>query len=103
MSWDDIQVDDFGWIGKLALKQKGVIVDISSYSTLRFLFQDPSGTVETKVVAFETDGTDGVLEYTIVDGDIDQIGYWEVRAQILKTNVELTSEAHGFNVAPRPN
>ena len=101
MSWQDIHVDDFGWIGKLTVQQDGSALDISSYSTLQFILTDPDGTAETKTAAFDSDGTDGILKYTIADGDIDAEGNWNVQARILKAGVELTSSEHTFYVAAR--
>lgn len=101
MSWENIQVDDFGWVGKLTLKQDGSARDVSTYTTKQFIFRDPDGTATTKTADFDTDGSDGILKYTTVDGDIDAAGNWKVAARIKKANVELTSEDHGFPVAAR--
>ena len=101
MTWKDIHVDDYGWIGKLTLQQDGAAVDISSYTTKQFVLRDPDGTAATKTADFDSDGTDGVLKYTVATGDIDAAGNWKVAARIKKANVELTSEGHGFNVAAR--
>ena len=101
MSWDNIQVDDFGWVGKLTLKQDGVAVDISSYTTKQYILTDPSETSTTKAVAFDTDGTDGTLAYTTLTGDIDSVGNWHVAARIIKVGSELTSDPHEFRVKAR--
>lgn len=101
MAWDNIHDDDFGWVGKLRIVQDEVAVDISSYTTLRFIFRKPDGTEITKSVAFDTDGTDGYLAYTVEDGLIDTAGRWRVWAQVLKTGVELTSGTVRFDVFSR--
>jgi hypothetical protein len=98
MAYTDIQADDYGWIARLTLQQDGVAVDISSYTTLQLIFRDPSGTQSAKTATFNTDGTDGVLKYTVADGDIDVAGSWRVRARVAKTGVELHSEWHLFTV-----
>ena len=101
MAWEDIHVDDFGWVGKLTLKQDGTAVDISSYTTREFIFRAPDGVAVTKTALFDDDGTDGILKYTILTGEIDEAGDWKVAARIKKVGVELTSEEHSFNVAAR--
>jgi len=102
MSWQNIQVDDYGWVGKLTVKQDGSAVDISSYTTKQFLFESPSGVDADPVTAdFDSDGTDGILKYTIADGDIDEAGVWKVSARISKTGVELTTEPLRFLVEAR--
>lgn len=101
MSWENIQVDDYGWVGKLTCQQDGTAVDISSYTTKQFILTDPDGTAATKTALFDTDGTDGVLKYTTVDGDIDTAGNWHVQARIAKAGSELTSDPVAFYVAAR--
>ena len=101
MAWEDIHVDDYGWVGKLTLQQDGTAVDISSYTAWVYILKDPNGETSSKVVAFDTDGTDGTLAYTILDGDIDSVGNWYVQARISKADAELTSEWVRFSVQAR--
>lgn len=98
MSWENIHVGDFGWVGKLQIVQDGEPVNISSYTTLAFVFRKPDGTEVTKTAIFDTDGTDGWLKYTAETGLIDSINYWRVWAKIAKTGVELTSDPLSFTV-----
>ena len=93
MALSQIQADDYGWALNLTIEQDGVAVDISSYTTLQYIFSDPSGNDTTKTAAFNSDGTDGVLTYTIEDGLIDEAGRWLVRARVAKTGAEITSSA----------
>ena len=101
MAWENIHVDDFGWVGNLTIKQDGVAVDVSSYTTLQFVFESPSGVDSTETAAFDSDGTDGVITYTVQDGDIDEVGIWKVSARVAKTGAELTSDPLLFEVLPR--
>lgn len=101
MSWENIQAEDFGWVGKLTIVQDGVAVDISSYTTRQFIFTDPTGTITTKTATFDTDGVDGVLKYTILDNEVNTAGYWYVQARIIKSGVELTSDPLRFFVSER--
>jgi hypothetical protein len=101
MSWANINADDFGHVGKLTCKEDGVAADISSYTTLQFVLTDPAGAATIKTAAFDSDGTDGILKYTLIDGDIDMAGNWQVQARIIKTGVEITSDPLRFLVGPR--
>ena len=101
MSWDNIHVDDFGWVAKLTVQQDGTAVDISSFTTLEYILRDADGNETTKIVSFDSDGTDGKLKYVILTGDIDSVGSWYVQMRLKKTNVELTSKEHGFSVEER--
>lgn len=47
---------------------------LSTATTKQILITQPSGTVLTKTASFLTDGTDGVLTYTTIAGDLDLNG-----------------------------
>jgi len=101
MSWTNIQADDFGWVGRLTLQQDGATFDASSYTTKEFIFIDPDGTAATKTADFDSDGTDGKLKYTILTGEVDSAGNWNVVARIKKAGVELTTDPLEFRVKAR--
>ena len=102
MSWANFQDTDFGWVGRLTLKQDGTAVDISSYTTKEFFLVDPTGAASAaKTAAFDSDGTDGKLKYTILTTEIDAAGNWNVFARIKKAGVELTSDPLEFRVKAR--
>jgi len=80
----EVHVGDIGTIFKLSITdQDDAALDISSATTKQILFRKPDGTTLTKAGVFDTDGTDGVLNYTIVSGDIDQVGGWTVQAYVV--------------------
>lgn len=101
MSWNDIHVGDYGWVGQLVLRQDNVVVDISSYTTLQMVFIAPDGTVTTKTASFGSDGTDGVVQYSIEDGLIDAAGDWQVFARVSSGGIELTTTSVRFSASPR--
>ena len=102
MSWENFQKTDFGWVGRLTLKQDGTVVDISSFTTRQMFLVDPDGTASTaKTANFDSDGTDGKLKYTILTSEINKVGNWNVFARIKKTGVELTSDPLEFRVKAR--
>ena len=102
MSWEKFHETEFGWIGRLTLKQDGPAVDISSYTTKEMFLVDPDGVASSaKTAIFDSDGTDGKLKYTILTSEIDAVGNWNVFARIKKANVELTSAPLEFRVKAR--
>jgi hypothetical protein len=101
MSWENLNADDYGQVAKLTCREDSTPVDISTYTTRKFILTDPDGAATLKTATFDTDGTDGVLKYTLADGDIDQAGNWQVQARISKTGTEITSDPHRFYVGPR--
>ena len=101
MSWNNIHVDDYGWVGKLRIVQDGVAVDISSYTTRTFIFTPPDEEEVEKTATFTTTGTDGYLQYTAEAAFYDTVGVWKVRALVEKTGSELTSATLYFYVKAR--
>jgi hypothetical protein len=101
MSWQNIHVDDYGWVGKLRIVQDGVAVDISSYTTRQFIFTKPDGTEVTKTATFVTNGVDGYLGYTAESGVFNVAGAWRVRPFLTKTGSELTGGTLKFKAEPR--
>lgn len=98
MAWDGVHKGDYGWRGTIVFQQDGTALDISSYTTLQFILLKPDGSEDTKTAGFATDGTDGVIEYTFVSGDIDQAGKWKVQGRIAKAGTQLTTDYHTFHV-----
>lgn len=103
MSWDKIVAGDFGQTGQLTVLDVDTeaAADVSAYSTSQeMIFRDPDGNEETKTAAFATDGSDGVVEYTLADGDVpeDQPGHWDVRVVVTSGSAQLTSTWLPFTV-----
>mgnify|MGYP001413586379 CR=1 FL=1 len=57
-------------------------IDISAATLKKIFFQDPSGNKEGRDAVFLTDGKDGIIQYTSVEGDIDQEGIWKMQGYI---------------------
>lgn len=101
MSFDNIVVGDYGQVAQLTFidTDTNVAADISAYSTLQqMVFTDPSGNVTAATAAFGSDGTDGIIQYTIASGLFDEAGDWKVRGRVTSGAAELTSVNYAFNV-----
>ena len=76
-----IYLGDIGTVIEVTVEEDGTAVDISAATSKQILFQHDE--TYNKVDAdFTTDGTDGKIQYTLVDGDIDAAGRWLVQACI---------------------
>ncbi len=74
-------------IFEFPITNKGTVLDLSSATVKQIKFGKPkTGTLPAETVvkeaAFATDGTDGVLTYTTVAGDLDRKGIWKVQAYV---------------------
>lgn len=94
----DIRVGDVGIAFKVTISDCETIVDISSASTKQILLYKPDGTVLTKTASFFTDGTDGILTYSTISGDIDLAGFWRIEAYVVLGASQYYSEIARFRV-----
>lgn len=101
MSFDIIVASDYGQIAKITFidVDTDAAADISSYSsTISMIFTSPSGTSTTKTATFDSDGTDGVIKYTIEQSFLTTAGNWKVRGRVASGSAVLTTEQHTFRV-----
>ena len=83
MAVAEVHKNDIGLTFKVTIKDEDdAVKNISSYSTKQLIFKKPDGTILTKTASFLTDGTDGVIYYTTVSGDLDTVGIWRIQAYI---------------------
>lgn len=76
----------------------GAIYPISTATVKNFIFRKPNGSTITRECSFLTNGTDGIMIYTTLSGDIDQIGRWEIKAYIETPTSKKTSLINDFMV-----
>lgn len=73
---DEIHVGDIGTSLGLIVKEAGAIVDIGAATGLTIRLRKPSGTTVGKTATLLTDGSDGIMRYVTVSGDLDEAGWW---------------------------
>jgi hypothetical protein len=73
-------------------------LDVSGASTLELILKSPSGTSSTKTAGLNTDGTDGKIKYTSVDGDFNEVGTWRIQARIVLGAGTFRSDVGSFKV-----
>ena len=101
MAAGEVHENDIGTVFKLTVKdQDGVIVDISSASTKQIIFKKPGGNILTKTASFQTDGTDGIIKYTTLSGDLNEKGIWQIQAYVVITAGTFYSDVLEFKVYP---
>ena len=57
-------------------------------------------TVLTKTASFYTDGSDGIIQYTTINGDLDTAGEWGVQAYIVSASGTWHSDIIPMRVYP---
>lgn len=72
--------------------------DISGYGTsIQMLFTESDGTATAKTATFKTDGSDGIITYTI-DSSFLTEGDWDVRGKVTAGAAQLQTQKHSFKV-----
>lgn len=101
MSLNYIVEDDYGQVITLTVLDTDTnsAADISGYATtIQIQLKDPSGNIAAKTATYFTDGSDGIILYTLADGDIDEAGRWYIRAKVTAASAVLSSHWTGFDV-----
>lgn len=80
--FNEIRQNDIGTIFRITLKDNGVIADVSSATVKQIKLQDEDGVTITRTANFYSDGTDGIVQYTTIDGDLDSTGMWKIQVYI---------------------
>lgn len=90
--------DDEGTTFEITVTEDGVALDVSTSSVKQIRFRMPDNSVLTKTALFKTDGTDGIIKYTTVAGDIDQVGTWGIQAYVEIGSGKWSSQIERFEV-----
>lgn len=93
-----IRVGDIGTEFIAEIKDDDGVVDISAGTNLKMKFKKPDGTTVEKTAGFYTDGTDGKLLYTSIEGDIDQAGIWAVQGSLTLGTWDGKSSIYRYDV-----
>lgn len=95
-----LQLNNIGVLFKVTIKECGETSgkDISTATTKQLIFKKPSGEILTKTASFFTDGTDGIITYTSVSGDLNEIGTWEFQGFVIMGTSQFYSTTDTFKV-----
>lgn len=94
----EVHQDQIGMQFKVTLSDADVAVDLSIYTTRQIIFKKPSGSLLTKTASLYTDGTDGIMYYTSVSGDLDEVGIWKLQCQLTNASESHRTEIGSFKV-----
>lgn len=94
----EIHLNDIGTSFEVTLSDCGIVMDISTAIQKEFIFKSPSGIIKTVVPTFKTDGTDGILVYNTIPGDLDEEGTWKFQVKISLPNGSWSSNIDKFKV-----
>src|SRR5215471_252170 len=65
-------------------------LDIAAATALKLICKKPNGLSVEYAATFATNGTDGIIEYQTITGDLVPSGTWQVQAGFSMPNPERT-------------
>ena len=97
-----IHSGDKGTIIRMTIKDGGTTVDVSSSSSVVFTAHPPQGSAKSWTATHNSDGSDGIDDYTTLAGDIDTEGEWQIQAIVSFSGTKvIRSEPKILSVGPR--
>lgn len=101
MSLENIIKDDYGQPIRITFIDTDTNrpANISGYTTSQLMiFTDPTEQDITVTGSFYTDGSDGIIQYTIHDGLFSSLGFWQVRGRVLGASSRLSTVLYSFEI-----
>lgn len=96
----EVHLDDIGFRLIATFVEDGADVDISTATAKSIVLRSPSGDISTHTASFLTDGTDGVVYYATVAGDLNEVGIWKIQGVISIGGGTYHSNITSFKVYP---
>jgi hypothetical protein len=82
-------------------KQDNTILDISATGSRVVYLINPSGSRIQKVGDLVTDGTDGKMQYSLENGDLNVEGQWKIQGYVIFTSGSgFYTDVQGLLVLP---
>jgi hypothetical protein len=99
MAANEIHLGDIGTVFEVTLKDGDAIVDVSTATAKTIYFLKPNGTtLVAKSADFKSDGSDGIIQYTTVANDLDELGKWKIQARVILPTGTWSSDLDTFKV-----
>lgn len=94
-----LQQNDAGVTFIVTVTENGTSLDISSATSIQFIFERPDGTLLTTAGVFFSNGTDGKVQYVTKSGDIDASGTWKYQVHVVTPSFDVHSDVGKFKVS----
>ncbi len=98
MSLTNIVEDNWGTSIVLTVYQDSQALNISLYTTKNIVLRSPTGDIVTLLASFVTDGSDGKISADLSEDDLDEVGMWDIQAQLSNSGSSISSKSQLFEV-----
>lgn len=96
-----MRVGSIGSLIEVTVTENGAVLDLSEATVTTIRFRKPDGSTIDRAGIFTIEsGADGKLQYTTVDGDIDQAGLWRLQALLTFPDGYWPSTPFAFEISP---
>lgn len=100
---EQAQVNDIGTVFRVTVYDttntgSTTVADISDATVLKFYFLTPEDSKKERTASFVNDGTDGLIQYTTVDGDLSCEGTWSLQAYVETPGGKWHTNSANFKV-----
>lgn len=100
MASNEVHLNNIGTTFRTTVKDDDEVVNLASATTKQIIFLKPDGTRVAKDASFYTDGTDGIIQYTTVSGDLNVAGIWRIQVYCVIGSYEYYSDIGTVKVHP---
>jgi hypothetical protein len=100
MAASEIHIGDIGTEFRITITEDSGIVDLSSSTNITITFSRPDGTINSVSAGFYTDGTDGIISYQSIEGDLTVAGMYKIQAKVEFSSQMYYSSIQTFRVYP---
>lgn len=94
----EIHYGDIGVNFNITVMNGDAALNVSNAESINIIFQKPDGSDLIKTATLITDGTDGNIRYTTVDGDLNQTGTWQIQAKVDFGSSVFSTDIQKFKV-----
>ena len=95
----EIHKDDLGTVFRITVKDETeTAVDLSNCLEKYIVFEKPNNTIVSKEATFYTDGTDGIIQYTVESGFLDQAALWRLQGYVVEPSGAWRTDIYEFKV-----
>lgn len=98
MAANEIHKDDIGTQFTVTVKDGTTAVDVSTATVKQLIFKAPGGTILIKAAALVSGGTDGIIQYTSIDGDLSEDGVWKMQGKVVIGGNTFKTDITSFKV-----
>lgn len=95
----ELHLYDYGTILKInVVDSAGNSQSVLGATNILFLLEKPNESVITRSGVLTTDGSDGLIQYTVASGDLDIAGIWSIQGRVITPSGSYSTSISEFRV-----